>query len=176
MAERWGSRGRYTLVNAKSQDELGVLARAFNTMTYSVPSQALELEITESVLLDDHTQVAEELNSLRAAGLMLSLDDFGTGYSSLSYLKRFHFDVLKIDRSFVSGLPDDRDDVLLVKAILAMAKGFDLKVVAEGVENIEQLNFLAQQGCDLAQGYLLARPMNGEAYLRFLKNLPGGSN
>ena len=145
-------------------------------MTYSVPSQALELEITESVLLDDHTQVAEELNSLRAAGLMLSLDDFGTGYSSLSYLKRFHFDVLKIDRSFVSGLPDDRDDVLLVKAILAMAKGFDLKVVAEGVENIEQLNFLAQQGCDLAQGYLLARPMNGEAYLRFLKNLPGGSN
>ena len=145
-------------------------------MTYSVPSQALELEITESVLLDDHTQVAEELNSLRAAGLMLSLDDFGTGYSSLSYLKRFHFDVLKIDRSFVNGLPDDRDDVLLVKAILAMAKGFDLKVVAEGVENIEQLNFLAQQGCDLAQGYLLARPMNGEAYLRFLKNLPGGSN
>ncbi len=144
-------------------------------MTYSVPSQALELEITESVLLDDHTQVAEELNSLRAAGLMLSLDDFGTGYSSLSYLKRFHFDVLKIDRSFVNGLPDDRDDVLLVKAILAMAKGFDLKVVAEGVENIEQLNFLAQQGCDLAQGYLLARPMSAEAYTRYLNELRGGA-
>jgi EAL domain-containing protein (putative c-di-GMP-specific phosphodiesterase class I) len=114
--------------------------------------------------------VGEELSNLRAAGLMLSLDDFGTGYSSLSYLKRFRFDVLKIDRSFVSGLPDDLDDVLLVKAILAMAKGFDLTVVAEGVENQDQLDFLANQGCDLVQGYLLAKPMHEEAYLSFLKN------
>jgi diguanylate cyclase (GGDEF)-like protein len=139
--------------------------------TYSIPSHALELEITENVLLDDHSQVAEELGSLRAAGLTLSLDDFGTGYSSLSYLKRFHFDVLKIDRSFVRGLPDDRDDVLLVKAILAMAKGFDLRVVAEGVETDDQLSFLANNGCDLAQGFLLARPMNEETYLTYLKNL-----
>jgi diguanylate cyclase (GGDEF)-like protein len=139
--------------------------------TYSIPSHALELEITENVLLDDHSQVAEELANLRAAGLTLSLDDFGTGYSSLSYLKRFQFDVLKIDRSFVRGLPDDRDDVLLVKAILAMAKGFDLKVVAEGVETHEQLSFLADNGCDLAQGFLLAKPMNEEAYSSYLKNL-----
>jgi EAL domain-containing protein (putative c-di-GMP-specific phosphodiesterase class I) len=100
--------------------------------TYNIPPHVLELEITESVLLDDHSQVAEELSSLRAAGLTLSLDDFGTGFSSLSYLKRFRFDVLKIDRSFVTGLPDNPDDVLLVKAILAMAKGFDIQVVAEG--------------------------------------------
>jgi diguanylate cyclase len=140
---------------------------------YRVPSQALELEITESVLLDDHNQVAEELNSLRDAGLMLSLDDFGTGYSSLSYLKRFRFDVLKIDRSFVSGLPDDRDDVLLVKAILAMAKGFDLKVVAEGVENHEQLKFLAKEGCEFAQGFLLAKPMSGDDYLKYLTGVRG---
>src|SRR6185436_18967064 len=98
--------------------------------------------ITESVLLDDHKEVAEELGNLRAVGLTLSLDDFGTGYSSLSYLKRFRFDVLKIDRSFVAGLPGDPDDVSLVKAILAMARGLDLNVVAEGVENHGQLSFL----------------------------------
>jgi diguanylate cyclase (GGDEF)-like protein len=135
---------------------------------HDIPAAALELEITESVLLDDHSQVAEELSALRAIGLKLSLDDFGTGYSSLSYLKRFRFDVLKIDRSFVAGLPGDPDDVSLVKAILAMAKGLDLEVVAEGVENQEQLGFLKSQGCGLAQGYLLARPMSNEAYSNFL--------
>jgi diguanylate cyclase (GGDEF)-like protein len=144
-------------------------------LLYRVPPQALELEITESVLLDDHHQVGEELNSLRAVGVALSLDDFGTGYSSLSYLKRFRFDVLKIDRSFVAGLPDKTDDVLLVKAILAMANGFDLKVVAEGVETQDQLNFLKAQGCDFAQGYLLARPMNAAAYLTYLKNPQAGA-
>jgi len=138
---------------------------------YGIPPQALELEITESVLLDDHHQVAEELNSLRAIGLTLSLDDFGTGYSSLSYLKRFRFDVLKIDRSFIAGLPDNPDDVSLVKAILAMAKGLDLRVVAEGVETQDQLNFVTIQGCELAQGYLLARPMNEEAYRSYLQDL-----
>jgi diguanylate cyclase (GGDEF)-like protein len=138
---------------------------------YGIPSHALELEITESVLLDDQEEVTEELRSLRAAGLKLSLDDFGTGYSSLSYLKRFRFDVLKIDRTFIAGLPHDADDVSLVKAILAMANGLDLKVVAEGVENDEQLRFLASQGCDLAQGYLLARPMSDEAYDEYLRAL-----
>jgi diguanylate cyclase (GGDEF)-like protein len=142
---------------------------------YGIPPQSLELEITESVLLDDHHEVAEELNSLRAVGLTLSLDDFGTGYSSLSYLKRFRFDVLKIDRSFVAGLPDSADDVLLVKAILAMAKGLDLKVVAEGVESHGQLSFLTIQGCDRAQGYLLARPMNDAAYEIHLQNQPAGA-
>jgi len=141
---------------------------------YGVPPQALELEITESVLLDDHKQVAEELNSLRAIGVKLSLDDFGTGYSSLSYLKRFRFDVLKIDRSFVAGLPNNPDDVSLVKAILAMAKGLDLKVVAEGVETHEQLSFITAQGCDFAQGYLFAKPVNEEAYESYLKNLRAG--
>jgi EAL domain-containing protein (putative c-di-GMP-specific phosphodiesterase class I) len=139
---------------------------------YHVPAEALELEITESVLLDDHHQVGEELSHLRAMGIKLSLDDFGTGYSSLSYLKRFRFDVLKIDRSFVAGLPDNEDDVLLVKAILAMAKGLDLAVVAEGVETEEQLGFVTSQGCDSAQGYLLGRPMAEAAYLDHLRNLP----
>ena len=137
---------------------------------YRIPPHALEFEITESVLLDDHHQVVEELNSLRAAGVRLALDDFGTGYSSLSYLKRFRFDVLKIDRGFVAGLPGNPDDESLVKAILAMAKGLDLRVLAEGVENAEQLGYLAAQGCDFAQGYLIARPMNEDAYAGYLKN------
>ncbi len=135
---------------------------------YRVPPQAIELELTESVLLDDHETVAEELRSLRAVGVTLSLDDFGTGYSSLSYLKRFRFDVLKIDRGFVAGLPDSPEDVLLVKAILAMARGLDLRVVAEGVENRDQLAFLSSQGCDLSQGYFLSRPLTKDKYLSYL--------
>lgn len=136
-----------------------------------VPPEALALEITESVLLDDHDHVAEELNTLRDLGLKLSLDDFGTGYSSLSYLKRFRFDVLKIDRSFVAGLPDNGEDVSLVKAILAMAQGLDLQVVAEGVENEAQLDFLREQRCELAQGYLLAKPMNSRAYTDYIRGV-----
>jgi diguanylate cyclase len=144
--------------------------------TYRIPAQALELEITESVLLDDHQQVAEELASLRDIGVRLSLDDFGSGYSSLSYLKRFRFDMLKIDRSFVAGLPHNPDDVSLVRAILAMAKGLDLKVVAEGVETAEQLSFVAGHGCDFAQGYFFARPMDEGAYHRYLKSREAGGS
>jgi EAL domain-containing protein (putative c-di-GMP-specific phosphodiesterase class I) len=98
----------------------------------------------------------------------LSLDDFGTGYSALSYLKRFKFDLLKIDQSFVSGLPHNPDDVSVVKAILAMARGLDLKVVAEGVENNEQLRFLISQDCDFAQGYFFAKPVDEETYCSHL--------
>ena len=122
------------------------------------------------MLLDYHHQVVEDLASLRALGVKLALDDFGTGYSSLSYLKRFRFDVLKIDRGFVAGLPGNADDVSLVKAILAMAKGLDLRVLAEGVEHAEQLDFLSVQGCDFAQGYLIARPMSEDAYRAYLSN------
>lgn len=137
---------------------------------YDIPPNVLELEITEGVLMDDHNRLAAELDNLRALGVRLSLDDFGTGYSSLSYLKRFRFDVLKIDRSFVAGLPGSSDDVALVKTILTMAHGLDLEVVAEGVENQEQLNFITSQGCDYAQGYFFAKPMSEETYYGYLKN------
>ena len=136
---------------------------------YGIAPRSLELELTESVLLDDQHLIGEELNALRGAGVRLALDDFGTGYSSLSYLKRFRFDVLKIDRSFVAGLPGNSDDVSLVKAILAMANGLDLAVLAEGVETREQLDFLAAQGCDFAQGFLFDRPMDEEAYRGYLQ-------
>jgi diguanylate cyclase (GGDEF)-like protein len=140
---------------------------------HGVPPEALELELTESVLLDDHQQVADEMGALRAIGVSLALDDFGTGYSSLSYLKRFRFDALKIDKSFIAGLPGSPDDVSLVRAILAMAKGLDLRVVAEGVENHDQLAFVTSHGCQLAQGFLFAKPMHAEAYLNYLKHLQG---
>lgn len=137
--------------------------------TYGIPPHALELELTERVLLEDHEQVAEEFTKLRALGVKLSLDDFGTGYSSLSYLKHFRFDLLKIDRSFVSGLPDNQDDASVIKAILAMAAGLDLEVVAEGVETQEQLQFLKAHACNYIQGYLLDRPMDERSYGEYLQ-------
>jgi diguanylate cyclase (GGDEF)-like protein len=137
---------------------------------YEVPPRALELEITERVLLEDHEQVAEVFAGLRRLGVKLALDDFGTGYSALSYLKRFRFDHIKVDKSFVAGLPGDPDDASVVKAVLAMATGLDLQVVAEGVEKPEQLQFLAAQGCTFAQGYLLAKPMDKASYERYLQS------
>jgi diguanylate cyclase (GGDEF)-like protein len=149
----------------------GFAARLADLMSaYGVPPQALELEITEGVLLEDHERVAGEFAKLRELGLRVALDDFGTGYSAMSYLKRFRFDVLKIDRSFVAGLPGNTDDASVVKAILAMASGLDLDVVAEGVETREQLQFLSAHGCTFAQGFLLAKPMERTAYDRHLRS------
>ncbi|MFT5721226.1 MAG: diguanylate cyclase (GGDEF)-like protein [Motiliproteus sp.] len=137
---------------------------------YSLPAGALQLEVTEGVLLDDHETVSNALKQFHALGIKLAMDDFGTGYSSLSYLKRFRFDILKIDQSFVSGLPDNREDVSLVKAIVVMAHSMDLKVVAEGVETQAQHDFLCGIGCDYSQGYLFARPMPGSDYTIYLQN------
>ncbi|HEY0722350.1 MAG TPA: EAL domain-containing protein [Gammaproteobacteria bacterium] len=116
------------------------------------PSQ-LKLEITERVMMEDSENVIGLLSSIRTTGIQLALDDFGTGYSSLSYLKRFPVDVLKIDRSFVRDLPEDRDNVGLVEAIVAMAKSLGLRLVAEGVETHAQLAFLHSLGVDMVQGY-----------------------
>ena len=136
---------------------------------YGVPPRALELEITERVLLHDDSEVADELAALRVLGVRLALDDFGTGYSALSYLKRFRFDVLKIDRSFVSGVPQHADDVSVVKAIIAMARGLDLEVIGEGVETREQLAFLASQRCEFVQGYFFSKPVDEKTYRETLE-------
>ncbi len=126
----------------------------------------LELEITEGVLMIGHNYVNQSLRALSEAGVVLSMDDFGTGYSSLSYLRQYPFDVLKIDRSFVEGLDRESADRELVTATIAMAHGLGLKVVAEGVETTQQLDMLKLLHCDLAQGYLLGRPVSEDVFLK----------
>jgi PAS domain S-box-containing protein len=130
--------------------------------------QWLELEVTESMLMDRGDATLDTLFELKNMGVRLAIDDFGTGYSSLSYLKRFPLDALKIDRSFIKDLPRDAEDAAIAKAVIAMAHSLKLEVVAEGVETAEQLAFLQQHGCDLVQGYFFSRPVPAEEFARLL--------
>ena len=123
----------------------------------------LEVELTESMLIEDTEAVLRILASLGAMGVQIAIDDFGTGHSSLSYLKRFNVDTLKIDRSFVRDTPDDASDCAIATTVIALARGLRLKVVAEGVENKRQAAFLRRQGCDAMQGYLLSPPLPADA-------------
>jgi diguanylate cyclase (GGDEF)-like protein len=133
-----------------------------------VPPALLELEITEGAVMH-HPEAAERvLGRFHDLGITLAVDDFGTGYSSLSYLKRFPIDYLKIDKSFVAGLPADPEDRAITQAIIAMAQGLRIKVVAEGVETEAQRAYLARQGCDELQGHLLAPPCDAEGLKRFI--------
>jgi len=131
----------------------------------------LELELTESTLMDDARATLATLEQLRAIGVFLSIDDFGTGYSSMNYLKRFDVRALKIDRSFISGLPQDSENAAITRAIIAMAHGLKMIVVAEGVENVEQLGLLEEYGCDLVQGFYLGRPAPADAVTGMLQKL-----
>ena len=120
---------------------------------------SLELEITESMVMAQGTGAVEVLVKLKSIGVQIAIDDFGTGYSSLAYLKRFPIDTLKVDRSFIRDIPADSGDRNITRAIISMAHSLRLKVVAEGVETAEQLNFLRVQCCDAVQGYFLYRPL-----------------
>lgn len=122
----------------------------------------LELEVTESAIMDDPDQAIEQMHRLRDLGLKLSIDDFGTGYSSLLRLKRMPVQKLKIDQGFVAGLPDDDDDIAIVNAIIALARAMDMRVLAEGIEQANQAGFLLKHNCELGQGYWFARPMPAE--------------
>jgi diguanylate cyclase (GGDEF)-like protein/PAS domain S-box-containing protein len=126
---------------------------------YRLDASWLELEITESTLMHDIEDVTAIMDRISALGVALSLDDFGTGYSSLSYLKRFPIDTLKIDRSFTNGLPLDASDCAIAGTIISMGRKLGHRVIAEGVETLEQLDFLRQAGCDEVQGYLYGKPM-----------------
>jgi EAL domain-containing protein (putative c-di-GMP-specific phosphodiesterase class I) len=127
-----------------------------------LPAERLELEITESVLMDDVEMSEEMLGRLNELGVRLAVDDFGTGYSSMSYLRRFPVDLLKVDREFVDGLGTDPSDSAIVTAIVTLAHTLGLEAVAEGVETPEQLAELRALGCDKAQGFLMAKPGAGD--------------
>jgi EAL domain-containing protein (putative c-di-GMP-specific phosphodiesterase class I) len=123
----------------------------------------VEVEITESMALADVAQSIETVRQLKSIGATIAVDDFGTGHSSLSYLRRFDVDHLKIDRSFVAGIGNESSDETIVKAIIAMGHSLGLTVVAEGVENREQYEFLRDHGCDRVQGYFFSRPVDAQA-------------
>jgi predicted signal transduction protein with EAL and GGDEF domain len=128
-----------------------------------VAPERLELEITEGLFIEPYAEVGSTLRRLHDAGVRLAMDDFGTGYSSLSHLRRYPFDTLKVDRSFIRDIIEDPADRELVIAAIAMARGLGLSVIAEGVETQAQHDLLCSQGCDSAQGYFYAVPMTADA-------------
>ena len=130
----------------------------------------LELEITEGVLLVDEKQTLQTLQTLRSLGLRISMDDFGTGYSSLSYLRRFPFDKIKIDQSFVRQVPTDPESTAIVRAIITMGNCLGMSITVEGVETIEQFDFSVVEGCDTIQGFHVSKPLDTEAFVAFLQS------
>lgn len=140
-----------------------------------MPGDSVVIEITEGLLLEGDCRVQERLQATRAAGLQLSLDDFGTGYSSLSYLQRYEIDLIKIDRAFVHDLAPGAKNLALCRAIVTMAHELGMKVVAEGVETVEQRDLLREVGCDYGQGYLFARPLDVAAFEALLEGVDGGA-
>ncbi|MDD2802524.1 MAG: bifunctional diguanylate cyclase/phosphodiesterase, partial [Methylococcales bacterium] len=132
------------------------------------PAKQLELELTETGLMNHQQHTVSLLKALRAQGIRLAIDDFGTGYSSLAHLKHFPLDVLKIDKSFIDDIPHHQDDMEITATILAMGHILGFKVLAEGVETLEQFNFLQMQGCDLYQGYFKSRPLPADEFAELL--------
>jgi diguanylate cyclase (GGDEF)-like protein/PAS domain S-box-containing protein len=138
-----------------------------------LPAEFLELEITESLVAESVERAAQVLARIRALGVRVALDDFGTGYSSLAQLKRFPIDILKVDRSFVSGLPEDSESAAIARAIIAMGKSLRMQLVAEGVETWQQHAFLQAHGCDEMQGYLISRAMPAAQFEEFVRRPAG---
>jgi len=133
----------------------------------NIQPENVEIELTETVLMENLEDVIATLHAIKALGVMISIDDFGTGYSSMSYLQRLPLDILKVDRTFVKEIPENKDDMEIAAAVIAMAHSLGYKVVAEGVETIEQLNFLKQCNCDQGQGYYFSKPLPFEELLQY---------
>lgn len=129
----------------------------------------LELEITESLLMQNHEEISGILHQLRSLGVRIAMDDFGTGYSSLNNLLRFPIDKIKIDRSFITDIRTDSNSVAIVRAVVSLARSLGITITAEGVETIEQLNIVCQEGCCEMQGYFVSPPLEGDAADAFLK-------
>ena len=129
----------------------------------------LELELTETVLMRHAESTAYALEQLKAIGVRLAVDDFGTGFSSLSYLRRFPIDSLKLDRSFVQEITADADDAIIVSAVISMGKSLKHRIIAEGVETLEQLAFLQAHGCNEGQGYFFSKPVAAQQFAKLLE-------
>jgi len=157
----------------QERDLVGQVKRALKAT--GLEARFLELEITESVAMHSAENTLRTLTELKALGVRISIDDFGTGYSSLAYLKRFPIDTLKIDQSFVSDIGTNPEDTAIASAVIAMAHGLGLRVVAEGVEREEQLEFLRRQRCDHYQGYLFSRPLAADEIAALLRDGSQGS-
>ena len=137
--------------------------------THSLEGKQVEIEVTEGLFIEAGEDINKQIKALKEIGLSLALDDFGTGYSSLQYLRSYPFDTLKIDRSFVSNLPESQGDASLVRAITAMGRALGMTIVAEGVEEQNQADFLKAEGCDIFQGYFFGKPMNEIDFLEWLE-------
>jgi len=138
--------------------------------TYQIPGDKLEVEITENVLMKDIEHGINKLNQLSSYGIKVAIDDFGTGYSSLNYLKKLPIDTLKIDRSFIHDMENNEEDSSIIRAIIAMAKGLNLNIISEGVENQQQLDMLLEWRCKNIQGFLFSRPIDESEAIEFLRN------
>ncbi len=149
---------------------VGLVARVLQET--GLPAQLLELEITEGMVMQNPDQAVRLLNELHDMGIALSIDDFGTGYSSLAYLKRFPIDSLKIDRSFITELPQDSDNAAIIRAIIQMAHGLEIHVVGEGVETAEQAGFLSDQSCDRVQGFHYSKPLPHADFEKLIYTFP----
>lgn len=134
-----------------------------------LPFHLLNIELTESILMDHSKETLDKLEQLNSLGFSISIDDFGTGYSSMNYLKRYPLNTLKIDRSFILDLPNDVNDEAITKAIIAMGKSLDMRIIAEGVETEDQLTFLRTHQCDMVQGYLYGRTMPADQITQFIE-------
>ena len=158
-------------LSAVQLQDQGIVDRlAFLLEKYQIPPETLELEVTETSIIDDLETSKAQLQKIKAIGVTLALDDFGTGYSSLGYLKQFPFDKIKIDKSFVEGLPDNRENCGIVEAIVQIGKIFGLKVLAEGVETMEQAVYLARKGCLEGQGYYYGKPLSAQGFIDHISN------
>ena len=172
--QQWEERGFHTKLSVNvspvqflDEDFCGSVERSLDR--FAIDAKNLDFEITESLLIEDVKQATEKLTQLKKLGASISLDDFGTGYSSLSYLRQFSLDRLKIDRAFVKDVPD-ADDGVIASSIIALGKAVGLKVLAEGVETNEQLEFLKSLDCDEFQGYLSSQPLSANDFESFVFN------
>ena len=172
----WRSRGLHVphiAVNLSTQNFKGhgLLEKVkYLLEKYELSGSDITLEITETTAMDSPDDIIPILNEFKSLGIGIAVDDFGTGYSSLSYLKRFPVDTLKIDRAFIKDLAADTDDERIVMAILSLGKVFSMKVIAEGVETVEQASLLLGHQCDIIQGYLFSKPVNAEVMARLLES------